>query len=89
MDRRNLFKSVLAGGGVYWAVAGAAKAGACPTAVRGLEFEVYRDERGEYRWRLWSENGNKIAASGEGYRSRSACMRGIEIVRGSFDAGIK
>jgi len=57
-----------------------------PEEVKGLEFEVYKSG-GEFRWRLWSANGN-IIASGEGYRSKGACERGIEIVKGSFNAPV-
>jgi len=53
-----------------------------------LEFEVYRDMAGEWRWRLWSENGRKIASSGEGYRNKADCLRGIEIVQSSNGASI-
>ena len=44
-------------------------------------FEVYRDRKNEYRWRFTSSNGNIIADSGEGYTTRAACDRGIEIVK--------
>jgi len=44
------------------------------------KFEVYRDERGEYRFRLIAPNGEIITAS-EGYSSKSSCINGIESVK--------
>ena len=45
-------------------------------------FEVYEDNRGEYRWRLRHDNGNIIADSGEGYASRSGAREAVERVQG-------
>lgn len=44
------------------------------------KFEVYKDKKGEYRFRLKASNGQVIAVS-EGYSSKPACMNGIESVR--------
>jgi uncharacterized protein YegP (UPF0339 family) len=44
-------------------------------------FEVYKDNRDEWRWRLIASNGNIIAASGEGYSSKQGVKRGIESVK--------
>ena len=44
-------------------------------------FEVYRDEAGEWRWRLRHDNGNVIADSGEGYARRETCRKGLESVK--------
>lgn len=53
------------------------------------EFEIYRDNAGEWRWRLIAPNGNLIAASGEGYVSKQGVERGIESVRRyAPDAGV-
>lgn len=46
-----------------------------------FHFEVYTDRRGEYRWRLIASNGKIIADSGEGYRTKAACMHGLKLVR--------
>ena len=48
---------------------------------RKATFEVFRDNAGEWRWRLVASNGNIIADSGEGYRSKQGVRRGIESVR--------
>jgi len=43
-------------------------------------FELYRDGRGEYRFRLKAGNGEIIAVS-EGYSSKAGALNGIESVR--------
>jgi uncharacterized protein len=45
------------------------------------KFEIYRDAKSEYRWRLKATNGQTIATSGEGYSSRQSCLNGIESVK--------
>lgn len=44
-------------------------------------FEVYEDKRGEWRWRLRATNGAIIADSAEGYRAKSDCWHGLQLVR--------
>jgi len=44
------------------------------------KFEIYKDKKGELRFRLKASNGEPILAS-EGYKSRSACMNGIASVQ--------
>ncbi|MEJ2176497.1 MAG: YegP family protein [Gammaproteobacteria bacterium] len=44
------------------------------------KFEIYKDKAGEFRFRLKSGNGQNILA-GEGYKSKSGCMNGIESVK--------
>ncbi|MBA7597745.1 hypothetical protein ES703_04751 [subsurface metagenome] len=44
------------------------------------KFEVYKDEKGEYRFRLRAPNG-EIIAVGEAYASKAGCMNGIESVK--------
>src|SRR5262245_32932849 len=46
-----------------------------------LSFQVYRDAKGEWRWRLVAANGKRIAGSGEGYKTKAACMAAIELVK--------
>jgi len=45
------------------------------------EFEVYEDKAGEYRWRLQANNNEIVADSNEGYKSKAACLHGIEVVK--------
>lgn len=44
-------------------------------------FELYRDRAGEWRWRLRHDNGNIIATSGQGYRSKQSAQQGLTSVR--------
>jgi uncharacterized protein YegP (UPF0339 family) len=37
------------------------------------KFDVYRDKRGEYRWRRRASNGEIVGASSEGYKKRADC----------------
>jgi uncharacterized protein len=45
------------------------------------KFELYKDAKGEYRWRLKSGNGQVIATGGEGYTSKAGALNGIEAVK--------
>ena len=45
------------------------------------KFELYKDTRGEFRWRLVASNGQTIATSGEGYKSKESAKDGIESVK--------
>lgn len=45
------------------------------------KFEVYKDAKGEYRWRMKSANGQIIATGGEGYTSKSGVENGIAAVQ--------
>ena len=44
------------------------------------KFEIYKDKRGEYRFRLKAGNGEIILAS-EGYKAMSGCKNGISSVQ--------
>ncbi len=43
-----------------------------------MTFEIYRDQRGEWRWRLRSKNGKKVGDSGEGHKRRGHCKKMVE-----------
>ena len=45
------------------------------------KFEVYKDAKGEYRWKLVASNGQSIATSGEGYKTNVSAKAGIESVK--------
>ncbi|MFC6786665.1 YegP family protein [Halobaculum halobium] len=44
-------------------------------------FQLYRDDNGEYRWRLRHDNGNTIAAGTRGFSSKRNAKDGVESVR--------
>jgi uncharacterized protein YegP (UPF0339 family) len=45
------------------------------------EFEIYKDERLEFRWRLKANNGKILAESAEGYNNRANCEHAIILVK--------
>ena len=56
---------------------------------RIMEFEIYKDERDEYRWRLW-DNSEIIAASQDGFDSYQEALDEVERVKlVASRAGIK
>ena len=44
------------------------------------KFEIYQDAKGDYRFRLKASNG-QVIATGQGYKSKAACLKGVESVR--------
>jgi uncharacterized protein YegP (UPF0339 family) len=53
-----------------------------------MKFHVYQDKSGEWRWYLQVSNGNKIANSGEGYKDKRDCLKGIDRVKECADAEV-
>jgi uncharacterized protein len=45
------------------------------------KFQLYKDRKGEYRWRLRARNGEIIADSNEGYSRKASCKHGIDLVK--------
>lgn len=46
-------------------------------------FLIYKDVKGQFRWRLQASNAKVIADSGEGYVNLVDCERGIQLVQKS------
>lgn len=44
------------------------------------KFEIYKDKKGEFRFRLVASNGQVIATS-QGYKSKASCVKGIASVK--------
>jgi hypothetical protein len=44
------------------------------------KFEIYKDAKGEFRWKLIAPNG-QIIAVGEGYKSKDGAKNGIDSVK--------
>ena len=44
------------------------------------KFELYKDSRGEYRFRLKAANG-EIVATGESYKTKAGAKEGIDAVK--------
>lgn len=45
------------------------------------KLEIYKDTKGEFRWRLKASNGEPIAIGGEGFKEKRSCMASIESVK--------
>ena len=45
------------------------------------KFQIFKDSAGEYRWRLRADNNEIIADSAEGYKAKSACEHGIDLLK--------
>ncbi|MBR1912966.1 MAG: DUF1508 domain-containing protein [Treponema sp.] len=43
------------------------------------KYQIYKDKRGEFRFRLIATNG-RIIATGEGYKALSGCINGIKSI---------
>lgn len=52
-------------------------------SAKSSVFEIYKDKKGEYRWRLKASNGKIVADSAESYKRKRDCERGIDLVRES------
>ena len=50
-------------------------------------FEVYKDKKGEFRFRLRAKNGEPILAS-EGYSAKASAIGGIESVKKNADSEV-
>lgn len=44
-------------------------------------FRIYKDSKGEYRWRFRANNNEIVADSAEGYKNKADCEGGIKIVK--------
>jgi len=44
-------------------------------------FEIFKNKRGQYRWRLRAANNKIFADSAESYVRKSACMHGIRLLK--------
>ena len=54
-----------------------------------MKFEVYRDGKGEWRWRFKAANGKTIAVSSEGYARKSDCEHSIGLVKSASSAPVE
>jgi len=46
-----------------------------------LKYEVYGDDKKEYRWRLKAGNGQIIAAASEGYKKKGDADAAVDSMR--------
>lgn len=45
-----------------------------------MKFEIYKDSKGFFRFRLRAKN-SEIVASGEAYESKQSCKKGINAIK--------
>lgn len=48
--------------------------GSCISRSSGDKWEIYKDARGEWRWRRTASNGEIVDSSPEGYVNKSGCI---------------
>ncbi len=53
-----------------------------------MRFEIYKDRKGEHRWRLRHANGNILATASEGYVAKGGVLKCIEHVQNSASADV-
>ncbi|SDW79177.1 YegP family protein [Litoreibacter albidus] len=53
-----------------------------------MNYYIYKDTIGDWRWNLKASNGRIVADSAEGYRNKSDCLNGISLVKGSSSAPV-
>ncbi len=46
-----------------------------------LKYEVYGDDKKEYRWRLKAGNGQIVAAASEGYKKKGDADKAVDSIR--------
>jgi uncharacterized protein YegP (UPF0339 family) len=51
-------------------------------------FEVYEDAKKHYRWRLKASNGQIVASSAEGYKTKAECESAVEVVKKAAKAAV-
>lgn len=51
-----------------------------PTPKTCPKFEIYLDKAGMFRYRLYASNGESIAISEDGYKTKSGCINGMKSV---------
>lgn len=48
-----------------------------------MQYLVYKDNAGEFRWKLQADNGKTIAVSSEGYKRKADCLYSIQLIKNS------
>ncbi len=47
----------------------------------GMTFEIYKDAKDEFRWRLKAGNGKIMATASEGYKTKASCTKAVETIK--------
>ena len=46
-----------------------------------IKFEVYEDDKKEFRWRLKAANGQVVATSSEGYKAKADAEKAVQLIK--------
>jgi uncharacterized protein YegP (UPF0339 family) len=46
--------------------------------AKSTKFEIYKDKKGHFRWKLLSRNGESVAEGGEGYSEKRGAMTAVK-----------
>ena len=68
-------------GTLLGAITGGLAFAATGRAAAGMTFEMYKDAKGEFRWRLKATNGQIVATGGQGYGAKADCKHAIESIQ--------
>lgn len=52
--------------------------------AKTTKFEIHKDKKGEYRWRLLSKNGEAVA-TGEAYKEKRGAMDAVKKLKAWSD----
>ena len=90
LTRREVLRRLAAGIGAASVGLGSPEDMLAQGRASSLQFEIYKDSRGSFRWRLKAANGRIMATASEGYSTKANCRGAIETIqRGAADASIE
>ena len=90
LTRREALRRLAAGLGVASVGVGIQEEVVAQDRASTLQFELYKDSRGSFRWRLKAANGRIMATASEGYTTKANCRGAIETIqRGAAGASIE
>lgn len=49
------------------------------------KFVIYKDYKGEYRWRYRANNNEIIAVSSEGYKQKQSAIHSIYLIKNAYN----
>jgi len=80
ISRRSACRSLASAVGLFLPVAAIAPRIASASQNSGLKFEIYKDAKGGFRWRLKAANGETIANS-QSYKAKASCLNTIDVIK--------
>jgi uncharacterized protein YegP (UPF0339 family) len=46
-----------------------------------MRFQIFKDAKGEFRWRLIANQGRVLATAAEGYKTKAECRQAIQLIK--------